>query len=94
MYSFLAKPLLRYGLTSHTTAKGISKVAQRRITHQDYLDTLGKRGTTIVTSNAIRSYSHQLYSVEITKRGLSAYDDKKYILSDGINTLSYGHYRI
>ena len=94
MYSILAKPLLRHGLTSHTTAKGISKVAQRKITHQDYVDTLRKRGATIVTSNAIRSFSHQLYSVEVTKRGLSAYDDKKYILSDGINTLSYGHYRI
>ena len=94
MYSILAKPLLRHGLTSHTTAKGISKVAQRKITHQDYVDTLRKSGATIVTSNAIRSFSHQLYSVEVTKRGLSAYDDKKYILSDGINTLSYGHYRI
>ena len=44
MYSILAKLLLRYGLTSHTTAKGISKVAQWRITHQDYLDTLRKHG--------------------------------------------------
>ena len=94
MYSILAKHLLTHRLTGHTTAKGISKVAQKRITHQDYLDTLRKCGTTVVTYNAIRSYSHQLYSVEITKQGLSAYDDKKYILNDGINTLSYGHYKI
>ena len=94
MYSVLAKPLLKHGLTNHTTAKGISKVAQKTITHQDYLDTLRNRGTTVVTSNAIRSFLHQLYSVEIAKRGLSAYDDKKYVLTDGIHTLSYGHYRI
>ena len=65
-----------YRVTGHTTAKGISKVAQRWITHQDYLDTLRNGGTTVVTSNAI----HQLYSVEITKRGLSTYDDKKYTI--------------
>ena len=34
-YSILAKPLLTHRLTGHTTAKGISKVAQKRITHQD-----------------------------------------------------------
>ena len=62
------------------TAKGLSKVAQRRITNQDYLDTLRNGGTTVVTCNAIRSFSHQLYSLEITKRGLSAYDDKKYTI--------------
>ena len=69
-----------YRVTGHTTAKGISKVAQRWITHQDYLDTLRNGGTTVVKSNAIRSFSHQLYSVEITKRGLSTYDDKKYTI--------------
>ena len=47
-----------YRVTGHTTAKGISKVAQRWITHQDYLDTLRNGGTTVVTSNAIRSFSH------------------------------------
>ena len=76
MYSVLAMPLLKQRLISHATAKGISKVAQKTITHQDYLDTLRNHGTTVVTSNAIRSFSHQLYSVQITKRGLSAYDDK------------------
>ena len=81
MYSVLPKPLLKHGLTSHATAKCISKVAQKTITHQDYLDTLRNRETTIVMSNAIRSFSHQLYSVEIAKRGLSAYDDKKYVLT-------------
>ena len=94
MYSILTEPLLTHRLTGHTTAKGISKAAQRRIAHQDYRETLRKRGTSVVTSNAIRSFSHQLYSIEITKRGLSAYDDKKYVLADGINTLSYGHYEI
>ena len=94
MYSLLTSSLLENKQESHQTAKGITKVAQRSISHQDYLDTLQNIGTTIVTSKAIRSFSHQLYSIEIKKRGLSSYDDKKHILDNGINTLSYGHYKI
>ena len=32
-----------------------------------------------------------IYSVVVQKRGLSGFDDKKFILDDGISTLSYGH---
>ncbi len=40
----------------------------------------------------IRSENHSLVIVRLNKIGLSAYDDKRYILSDGIHSLSYGHY--
>ena len=94
MYSLLTCSLLETKQESRQTANGITKVAQRSISHQDYLDTLKNIGTTMVTSKAIRSFSHQLYSIEIKKRGLSSYDDKKHILDNGIETLSYGHYKI
>ena len=42
----------------------------------------------------IRSNNHKVYSVNQTKLGLSAFDDKRYILSNGKNTLPYGHYSI
>jgi len=32
--------------------------------------------------------------MQIKKIGLSAYDDKRYILEDGISSYAYGHYRI
>jgi hypothetical protein len=44
--------------------------------------------------NTIRSKNHQLSTLTINKVGLCAYDDKSYILEDGINTLAYGHYKI
>ena len=45
-----------------------------------------------------RKYSHHLreaYSEHCSSKqnSLSAYDDKRYILGDGISTLPYGHYR-
>jgi hypothetical protein len=39
------------------------------------------------TMNQIRSYDHQLYNITINKLGLSPFDDKRYILDDGINSL-------
>ena len=42
----------------------------------------------------ITSKNHQLYTVSVNKKCLSAYDDKRYILEDGITTLPYGHYRV
>ena len=40
------------------------------------------------TMNQIRSYDHQLYNITINKLGLSPFDDKRYILDDGINSLA------
>ena len=39
----------------------------------------------------IRSQNHQIRSYEINKVSLSCYDDKRYILEDGIHTHAYGH---
>ena len=38
-----------------------------------------------------KSINHKMYTYESNKTSLSCYDDKGYILSDGINTLLYGH---
>ena len=39
----------------------------------------------------IKSKKHELVTYESNKRSLSDFDDKYYILSDGINILPYGH---
>ena len=39
----------------------------------------------------IRSRNHKLVTYESNKRTLCDFDDKHYILYDGINTLPYGH---
>ena len=39
----------------------------------------------------IKSNNHNITTYEKNKISLSAFDDKRYILDDGINTLPYGH---
>ena len=39
----------------------------------------------------IRSEYHQISSYQISKISLSCYDDKRYILDDGITSLAYGN---
>ena len=39
----------------------------------------------------IKSFNNRMYTYESNKISLSAFDDKRYIHPDGINTLAYGH---
>ena len=39
----------------------------------------------------ILSIKHEMYTKERDKISLSCFDDKRCILSDGINTLGFGH---
>ena len=75
-------------------AKGVPGSAKRKLTHSDYQQVLDDCGTSTATFRAIRSVNHVNKTIELKKRALSAQDDKKFILSNGIETLSYGHYNI
>ena len=44
--------------------------------------------------NVIRWYHHDIYTEEVNIVALSADDDKRVILQDGIHTLEYGHYSL
>ena len=92
-----------YGLTTEHSniekkvAKGVKKATINKCLHFDtYKSVLnGTNGYfTRHEMNMIRSKEHQLSTVRINKVSLSAFDDKVYILDDGISTLAYGHYRI
>lgn len=77
------------------TAKGIKKsFVHKNLKHEQYIETLRNRSKTTAQFNLIRSKNHVLRTVRINKDCLSAFDDKRYILSDGIRTLAYGHYKI
>ena len=43
------------------------------------------------TFQAFRSHAHTIGTYELNKYSLTNYDTKRYILSDGITSLAYGH---
>ena len=74
------------------TAKGIKKnIIKNELKHINYKKTLFKKKQMHHKMNTIRSQNHQLKSYEINKISLSCYDDKRYLLSDGILSYAYGH---
>ena len=75
--------------------KGVKKsVVKKSITHEDYKKCLTDQKPQLRKMNVIRSYKHNIFTEEVNKVALSANDDKRYILENGINTLALGHYRI
>ena len=97
MYSLRTKNLLCPTIQSDwhsATVKGVSKTAKKNISHDDFMGVLKNQNATTCINRSIRSFNRTLYSIEVKKRSLFAYDDKKFILENGIDTLSYGHHSI
>ena len=77
------------------TAKGVQKrVIKCELCHSDYRDTLYNCTTMRHKMRTIRSEYHQISSYQINKVSLSPFDDKRYILDDGISSYAYGHHKI
>ena len=81
--------------SSEHKCKGVRKnVVKNRITHNDYKNCLLNREEQIRKMNVIRSHLHDVYTEEVNKVALSAEDDKRVIMEDGIHTLAYGYYSL
>ena len=75
--------------------KGIKKqVVESSIRHEHYKTCLTTGKELLRKQNILRSYEHEVYTEEVNKVALSALDDKRHILSDGMDTLALGHYKI
>lgn len=95
MYSYITlKDLASKSVKGKQKAKGVQRSVVERLTHDDFLSQLKTPLENRLSNKRICSKLHVLYSTETCKRGLCAFDDKRYILDDGISTLSYGHYKI
>ena len=77
------------------TAKGVKKnVIKSELSLSDFLDTLQKCNTMRHKMRTIRSEYHQISSYQINKVSLSPFDDKRYILDDGISSYAYWNHKI
>ena len=64
------------------------------VRHADYLAQLNAAVENYVNVRRIGQKHHRVFTVESVKRGLCAFDDKRYLLPDGIHTMAHGHYNI
>lgn len=73
-------------------AKGVSEsVVKQRISFNDYLKCLKTKIILTASQYQIRSQLHSVFSMKQIKIALSANDDKRYILPNGVDTLPWGH---
>ena len=80
---------------NNKTAKGVKKnIIKSEISHSDYRDVLFNKEKMHHQMKTIRSELHQISSYQLNKVSLSPFDDKRYILSDGITSYAYGHEKI
>ena len=73
------------------SAKGVTKDARRSMTHELYKRTLLGGEVVRLLNTRIASSNHRLHTIAVNKKSLSGYDDKRFILSDQVSTLPYGH---
>ena len=71
----------------HNTAKGVSIATE----FNKFKDVLFNKKIIKHKMNRIQRKKHKLGAHEIDKISLSCFDDKRYVLDDGIYTLSYFH---
>ena len=79
-------------------AKGLKQSVVNRFKFDDYYRALNTTNRGDVRKNkcryrSIRSKRHQLYTIEEQKIGLCGFDDKRWILRDGVTTLAHNHCR-
>ena len=77
------------------TAKGVKHgFVKKHIRHEMYLKTLTERSCTHAQFVNFRTRRHRIVTVNSYKKCLAAYDDKRYVLDNGVRTLAYGHYSL
>ena len=80
-------PIKKIEGKEHNTAKGVSIATE----FDKFEDVLLNKKIIRHKMKRIQSKKHKLGTHEIDKISLSCFDDKRYVLDDGIYTLSYFH---
>ena len=75
-------------------SKGIKSHILKWVMFQDYVDALHLGSLRTYSFHSIRSIKNNLFTVRSSRVGLSPMIDKRYICSNGVDTLPYGHWRI
>ena len=76
---------------ANSNVKSVHKGHNSSVKYEEFKDTHSNKNVIRHKMRGIKSKKHQLVTYESNKTSLSVFDDKRYILFDGINTLPYGH---
>ena len=75
--------------------KGIQKcVVEKNISFDIYKSSIFDMKTHYAETVTLQSYLHEIRTVAKRKKATGPYDDKRYILENGISSYPYGHYSI
>ena len=75
---------------ANSNVKSVHKGHNSSVKYEKFKDTHSNKNVIRHKTRGIKSKKHQLVTSESNKTSLSIFDDKRYILFDGINTLPYG----
>ena len=75
-------------------AKGVNKNLIKNMRHKGYLDALFNKKMMRDNLKRIQIKLHRTETYHVRKISLSCFDDKRYVLGDGINSLAYFHKNI
>ena len=83
-----------YSLISRNWEVNKAKGVNLKLRHKEYFDVLLGKKVVRHKMKRILSEKHNIGTYLLNKVSLSCYDDKRYILNDGIDSLAYGHKNI
>ena len=87
-YSFVTEE------NSQRKCKGIKKEVIKRMNHKDWVTCLNEQNVLMKEMTCFRSKKHEIATVVLNKVALSANDDKRILMADGISTYAHGHWRM
>lgn len=73
-------------------AKGVQKHVIKNVNLKDYYKVLSKNEVIRKKNVIFKSLKHKIFTQELSKIAISGNDDKRVILKNNIDTLSYGHW--
>ena len=68
-----------------------AKEVNKNIRHKEFVDVLFNEKVIRYNMKRIQSKLHRIGTYDVCKISLSCFDDKRYVLDDGVNTLAYFH---
>ena len=83
-----------YSLISNDWEINKAKGVNLMLKHKEYVNVLFNKNVLRHKKKGILSEKHDIGSYVINKISLSCFDDKRFILDDGINSLAYGNTNI